>query len=193
MLFILLCKDLILQFQLFVIEGDFIQLREGAQEIISASTAVAKVAAAAAASASAPHSSLLPSVAVTPMSQTHRLKKVPSIDNPPVKIVLTETTIATPSGVSNKPSQYSATQNLRSNDVSFDIVQDVPNIKVLSKPKDAQQLNGFQSEIRPGHSSVHISVGNGAIPDKTRLVTSQTKGSSNGRHGMDFGGRQQGR
>ncbi|KAL0299737.1 UNVERIFIED_CONTAM: hypothetical protein Sradi_6633500 [Sesamum radiatum] len=48
-------------------------LREGAQEIIAATAAVAKVAAAAAAPSS--FSSMLPSVAVTPMAQSHRLKK----------------------------------------------------------------------------------------------------------------------
>lgn len=60
-------------FQLFVIQGDFVHLREGAKEIISASTAVAKVAAAAA--SFAPYSSVLPSVAVTPVAQTHRQRK----------------------------------------------------------------------------------------------------------------------
>lgn len=64
--------------QLFVIEDDYIQLREGAQEMIAATAAVAKVAAAAA--ASSPYSSSLPSVAVTPMAQNHRVKKVPYVD-----------------------------------------------------------------------------------------------------------------
>ncbi|KAL0400543.1 UNVERIFIED_CONTAM: hypothetical protein Slati_4084200 [Sesamum latifolium] len=58
---------------LFLIEGDYIQLREGAQEIIAATAAAAKVAAAAAAPSS--FSSMLPSVAVTPMAQSYRLKK----------------------------------------------------------------------------------------------------------------------
>lgn len=61
-----------------MIEGDYIQLREGAQEMIAATAAVAKVAAAVA--ASSPYSSSLPSVAVTPMAQNHRGKKVPFID-----------------------------------------------------------------------------------------------------------------
>lgn len=58
---------------MFFIEGDYIQLREGAQGIIAASATVAKVAAAAAAPSS--YSSLTPSVALTPMAQSHRLKK----------------------------------------------------------------------------------------------------------------------
>jgi len=68
-----------LSFQLFLIEGDFIQLREGAHKMIAATAAVAKVAAAAA--ASSPYSSYMPTVAVTPMAQSHRLKKSPSTDS----------------------------------------------------------------------------------------------------------------
>lgn len=58
--------------ELFVIEGDYIQLREGAQKMVAATAAVAKVAAAAA--ASSPYSSSLPSVAVTPMAQNRQKK-----------------------------------------------------------------------------------------------------------------------
>jgi len=58
---------------LFVIEGDLIHLREGAHATISATTAVAKVAAA----ASPIGTGRLPTVAVTPVaqSQVHRLRK----------------------------------------------------------------------------------------------------------------------
>ncbi|CAH1446621.1 unnamed protein product [Lactuca virosa] len=63
--------------ELFVIEGDYIQVREGAQEIIAAMVAHAKVRAAAVAdSATSSNLSLLSSVAVTPMART-RLKKAP--------------------------------------------------------------------------------------------------------------------
>ncbi|KAL2455201.1 uncharacterized protein Fot_57719 [Forsythia ovata] len=55
--------------ELFVIEGDYIQLREGAQEILAATAALAKVAA-----APPSYPSPLPFVAVTPMAQSHRLK-----------------------------------------------------------------------------------------------------------------------
>ncbi|GMI71632.1 hypothetical protein like AT5G53620 [Hibiscus trionum] len=59
--------------KLFVIEGDYIRLQEGAQEIIVATSAVAKVAAA----AEVPSSySFLPSVAVTPIAQPNRLNKM---------------------------------------------------------------------------------------------------------------------
>ncbi|KAL3630744.1 hypothetical protein CASFOL_023728 [Castilleja foliolosa] len=57
---------------LFLIEGEYIQLREGAQEIISATAAVAKVSAIAPSS----YSSLMPPVALTPMAQPHRSKIV---------------------------------------------------------------------------------------------------------------------
>ncbi|XP_048545807.1 uncharacterized protein LOC125524820 isoform X1 [Triticum urartu] len=67
--------------ELFVIEGDFIHLREGAQQIISATTAAAKIAAAAAAASSASYSSLLPSVAVTPVAHTTRQKRGPVVDS----------------------------------------------------------------------------------------------------------------
>ncbi|KAJ4956582.1 hypothetical protein NE237_013365 [Protea cynaroides] len=178
--------------ELFVIEGDFIQLREGAQEIISATAAVAKVAAAAAA-ISNPYSSLLPSVAVTPMAQTHRLKKVPSVDAKPVKVISTEAINTTPADVSDKLLQYSAMQNQHSNGVCFNIVQGLSNVKILNKPKDVQELNGFQSDLRTGHSSVHLTVRKGANPDKTFLASFPDRGSSNGRHGTSFGGKQQGR
>ncbi|KAL5726765.1 hypothetical protein ACHQM5_000028 [Ranunculus cassubicifolius] len=125
--------------ELFVIEEDFIQLREGAQEMISASAAIAKVSAAAA--ASAPYSStILPSVAVTPMAQSHhqRPKKVPSDD------------------------KSSASQN-QNNGVYNNIVQGLSNVKILSNPRQQQQQqNGVQ-----------------------------LKGTSNGRPGVNFGGKQQ--
>ncbi|CAL5000087.1 unnamed protein product [Urochloa decumbens] len=70
--------------ELFVIEGDFIHLREGAQQIISATTAAAKIAAATA--SSAPYSSTLPSVAVTPVAQSTRQKRGPAVDSSDVTI-----------------------------------------------------------------------------------------------------------
>lgn len=67
--------------ELFVIEGDYIQVREGAQEIIAAMVAHAKVrAAAVAASATSSNLSVLSSVAVTPMART-RLKKAPAVNS----------------------------------------------------------------------------------------------------------------
>ncbi|KAJ6687446.1 hypothetical protein OIU74_016184 [Salix koriyanagi] len=94
--------------ELFLVEGDYIQLREGAQEMIAATAAVAKVAAAAAAS---PCSSFLPSVAVTPMAQSHRLKKAPSIESK------------------------------SSNGVNFGVAKGISNVKIMSKSKDSHELN----------------------------------------------------
>ena len=60
--------------QLFVIEGDYIYLKEGAHAKVSATTAVAKAAAAAAA-ASPVGSDRLPTVAVTPVAQVSQVQR----------------------------------------------------------------------------------------------------------------------
>ena len=78
----LLCWDivhLLISFvvQLFVVDGDFVHLREGAHAIISATTAVAKVAAAALAPPSI-GTNWPPTVAVTPVAhaQSQRARRV---------------------------------------------------------------------------------------------------------------------
>ncbi|KAK6936628.1 hypothetical protein RJ641_033658 [Dillenia turbinata] len=171
--------------ELFVIEGDYIQLRDGAQEIIAATTAVAKVAAAAA--APSPYSSFLPTLAVTPMAQNQRLKKVLSIDAKPVKTVYKEYPVPAAANVGDNPSQLSAVQKPLSN--GFNVVGGLSNVKILSKTKDPLELNG--SETRP-QSSV-LTQANGATSDKSILGGSQTKGTNNGRSGTNFVGRHPGR
>ncbi|XP_024178378.1 uncharacterized protein LOC112184348 isoform X1 [Rosa chinensis] len=151
--------------ELFVIEGDYIQLREGAQEMIAATAAVARVAAAAA--ASSPYSSCLPSVAVTPVAQTHRLKKISSLDS---KNVVTSTPNA------NNAHLQSVKQNQQLNGVSFGVSGGMSNVKILSKSKD---MNG--PEPTPSQSSVLLNGGNGAPLDRSM---------ANGRH---FVGKQHGR
>ncbi|CAL5344203.1 unnamed protein product [Camellia sinensis] len=158
--------------ELFLIEEDYIQLREGAQEIIAATAAVAKVAAAAK-TASSPYSSLLPSVAVTPMAQSHRLKRAPSIDS------------SRPASATDNHSQLSV-QNQHSNGVHLN-AGGISNIKILSKPKDPLELNGAES--RPGQSSGLVAVGNGANPDRSGLGNSLSKGRSS----ANFVGKLQGR
>ncbi|KAF5947474.1 hypothetical protein HYC85_013431 [Camellia sinensis] len=158
--------------ELFLIEEDYIQLREGAQEIIAATAAVAKVAAAAK-TASSPYSSLLPSVAVTPMAQSHRLKRAPSIDS------------SRPASATDNHSQLSV-QNQHSNGVHLN-AGGISNIKILSKPKDPLELNGTES--RPGQSSGLVAVGNGANPDRSGLGNSLSKG----RPSANFVGKLQGR
>ncbi|KAK4743449.1 hypothetical protein SAY87_001450 [Trapa incisa] len=71
----------------FEIDEDFIRLREGALEMIAAAAAAAKVASAAAAAkvasaaaTTSSHSSILSSVAVTPMAQSYRPKSSASTD-----------------------------------------------------------------------------------------------------------------
>ncbi|XXG68087.1 hypothetical protein AAC387_Pa06g1260 [Persea americana] len=172
--------------ELFVIEGDFIHLREGAQEIISATTAAAKVAAA----ASAPYSSSLPSVAVTPVAQPYRLKKVPTGDANPGKTSLSAEGASAGNTADGRPSQLLAIQDKHSNGVGLNIPQGLSNVKILSKSKDIQEPNGFSSETGHGHSSVHMTVGNGANPG---MATLHNKGSSNGKHRTNMGGKQQGR
>lgn len=133
--------------ELFVIEGDYIQLREGAQEMIAATAAVAKVAAAAA--ASSPYSSFLPSVAVTPMAQS-RLKKVPSIDS------------------------NSMIPNQHLNGVSFGMAGGLSNVKILSKPREPFELNGANFE-------------------RSGVISTQSKSSTQGRTNPNFVGKQQSR
>ncbi|CAL5367730.1 unnamed protein product [Camellia sinensis] len=171
--------------KLFIIEGDYIQLREGAQEIIAATAAVAKVVAAAAAkTASSPHSLLLPSVAVTPMAQSHRLKRAPSIDSNSVK---SEKTIFK-EYVDN--SSQLPVPNHHSNGVCLN-AGGISNIKILSKPKYSLELNGTES--RPGQSSGLTTVGNGGNPHRSGLAGSLSKGSTHGRPSVNFVGKQQGR
>ena len=175
-------------FQLFVIEGDYIQLREGAQEMIAATAAVAKVAAAAA--VSSPYASLLPSVAVTPMAQSLRQKKVPSIDSKPAKTkkaVFKEYAV-TPATAADNSSQLLAMQNQQSNGVYFNAGGGFSNVKILSKSKDAAAETNS-----PGQSSAFMTAGNGGNPDRSGVAGSQNKASINGRPGAHFLGKQSGR
>ncbi|PKA53068.1 hypothetical protein AXF42_Ash018976 [Apostasia shenzhenica] len=122
--------------ELFVIEGDFIHLREGAQEIISATAAVAKVAAASA--ASAPYSSLFPSVAVTPVSQSNRNKKA-SLDARTVNsIMLSDSTAVNNTGGSR-----------------------MSDMNISNRTKLSHNMNGSASEMKPAQSNISSAVGNG--------------------------------
>jgi hypothetical protein len=127
--------------QLFVIEGDFIHLREGAQQIISATTAAAKIAAATA--SSAPYSSLLPSVAVTPVAQSTRQKRGPAVDS--------RSSNAIPSG-------NGFTDQLN-------IIQGVSDVTISGKVRNTQD-NGFLDEVRTGQPSMLTAAANGARQDK---------------------------
>ncbi|XP_062194849.1 uncharacterized protein LOC133898249 isoform X2 [Phragmites australis] len=156
--------------ELFVIEGDFIHLREGAQQIISATTAAAKIAAATA--SSAPYSSLLPSVAVTPVAQNTRQKRGPVVDS------RSSNTIRSGNG--------SVTTNFTD---PFNIIQGVSDVTISGKVKHIQD-NGFSDEIRTGQSSMHTAAANG-VRDERAGPPAHDKGVGNIRHG--YGGKQQGR
>ncbi|KAL0358840.1 UNVERIFIED_CONTAM: hypothetical protein Sangu_0733400 [Sesamum angustifolium] len=176
--------------ELFIIEGDYIQLREGAQEIIAATAAVAKVAAAAAATPTS-YPSLLPSVALTPMAQSHRLKKTSSLESSSVnadKTSFTEFAGPTPLNVVDHPSQFAPVQSQNMNGGFFHVAGGTSNVKILSKAKDHLEMNG--SETRLGRSAL-LPVGNGTKSDKTDFP--QSKGVSHGRPGVGSVGKQHSR
>ncbi|CAL9008925.1 unnamed protein product, partial [Prunus brigantina] len=166
--------------ELFVIEGDYIQLREGAQEMIAATAAAAKVAAAAL--ASSPYSSSLPSVAVTPVAQTHRSRKISSLDSQNVVISTANTT---------DNHLQSVKQNHQLNGVSFGVPGGLSNVKILSKSKESWELNG--PETKSSQSSVLLNGGNGAILDRSSVSSTQSSGLTNGRLGSNLVGKQHGR
>ncbi|KAL3653690.1 hypothetical protein CASFOL_003371 [Castilleja foliolosa] len=121
---------------LFLIEGDYIQLREGAQKTIAATAAVAKVAAIGGPSS---HSSLMPPVALTPMAQPHRSKMVSPLES------------------------SSAMQNKSLNGGSFHVSGGVLNDQTSSISKDKVESNG--SETRSSQSILPIA-GNGTNSDR---------------------------
>ncbi|CAL5013897.1 unnamed protein product [Urochloa decumbens] len=127
--------------ELFVIVGDFIHLREGAQQIISATTAAAKIAAATA--SSAPYSSFLPSVAVTPVAQSTRQKRGPAVDS--------RSSSAIPSGNGFTD--------------QFNIIQGVSDVTISGKVRNTQD-NGYSDEVRTGQPSMHTGAVNGVRHDK---------------------------
>ncbi|XP_042427228.1 uncharacterized protein LOC122014840 isoform X6 [Zingiber officinale] len=177
--------------ELFVIEGDFIHLRGGAQQIISATAAVAKVAAAASASASsAPYTSLLPSVAVTPVAQVNRQKMSQSVESKAVSSVpyADDTAVGNAGTQCDSCTHISTRQDVHPNDVRSNIVQGLSDLSIFNKLKNVQEVSGLPSEIKLGNSSVDSAVRNTSNHDSNIL---QNKGMGNGRR--SFGGKQQGR
>jgi len=158
-----------------LIEDDYIQLREGAQKMVAATAAVAKVAAAAA--ASTPYSSYMSTVAVTPMAQSHRMKKVPSIDSKNIKSdkALQEYAVIS-SNLGDDSLKLSVMQHQQSNGPGFSVSGGLSNVKILSKSKDSREMDGPESRIVQ-------SVGNGG--------SAQISGSANGRLVSSFTSKQQ--
>ncbi|XP_020706007.1 uncharacterized protein LOC110116671 isoform X2 [Dendrobium catenatum] len=161
--------------ELFVIEEDYIHLCEGAQEIISATAAVAKVAAAAA--SSAPNSSLLPSVAVTPISQSSRNKKSLSVDSKPVSSAsfLKDVAMNNTGNLSDKYSQVPKTHVQQQNGVSINVVQGLADIAVSSR-KNSGEKGGLTSNTPSDPLTLSHLTGNGS-----------NNASTNGR--ITFGGK----
>ncbi|KAH1112777.1 hypothetical protein GLYMA_04G230800v4 [Glycine max] len=154
--------------ELFLIEGDYIQLREGAQKMVAATAAVAKVAAAAAA-ASTPYSSYMSTVAVTPMAQSHRMKKAPS-------------------NLGDDPLKMSVMQRQQTNG-ALSVAGGLSNVKILSKSKVSREMDGPESRVV--QSSVQLPVGNGGSIDKSSMSSAQISGSANGRLVSSFASKQQ--
>ncbi|XP_042378526.1 uncharacterized protein LOC121971359 isoform X4 [Zingiber officinale] len=177
--------------ELFVIEGDFIHLREGAQQIISATAAFAKVAAAASAS-SAPYTSLLSSVAVTPVAQVNRQKVTQSIESKAaISVPLADAVAMANAGVqSDTPTQILTRQDPRPNDARSNLIQGLSNVTISNKLKNVQEANALPSGAKLGNVFVHSAVGNTSNLDRTNLSW-QNKGTGNGRHSL--GGKQLGR
>jgi len=132
---------------------------------------VAKVAAAAA--ASSPYSPFFPSVAVTPMAHTSRVKKVPSLEAKPLRD-------------SSESNHSSGLQSHHPNGSGFSVLG---NVKILSKSKDPLELNG--SEFKPGHPG-SVPAENGVHSDRSNVGNLQ-KGPIPARTNPGFVGRQQGR
>ncbi|XP_028236181.1 uncharacterized protein LOC114415606 isoform X2 [Glycine soja] len=167
--------------ELFLIEGDYIQLREGAQKMVAATAAVAKVAAAAA--ASTPYSSYMSTVAVTPMAQTHRMKKAPSIDSKNIK---SEYAVIS-SNPGDDPLKMSVMQHQQTS--AFNVAGGLSNVKILSKSKDPREMDGPESRVV--QSPVQLPVGNGGSIDRSSMSSAQISGSANGRLVSSFASKQQ--
>ncbi|XP_039009895.1 uncharacterized protein LOC120138509 isoform X2 [Hibiscus syriacus] len=157
--------------ELFLIEGDYIQLREGAQEMIAATAAVAKVAAAAAAAASSPYSPILPSVSVTPMAQPNRPKRGrPSANSNHVKNgnAVFKGYAVISKNAADDHSQLLGMQNPHPNGNSFGVAGNLSNVKILNKS-------------------------NGANSERSSVTNVESKASGLGRYNSNFAGKQQGR
>ncbi|RWV99140.1 hypothetical protein GW17_00037971 [Ensete ventricosum] len=159
---------------LFVIEGDFIHLCEGAQQIISATAAVAKVAAASA--SSVPCASLFPSVAVTPVAQISRRKRVQLLESEVVnsKTFADGASVIDAGDSSDDCTQILTRQDQKPNGVSFNIIKGLSDVKISSKLKSVQEANGIPSDFKTGHLSVRFTVGNPNL-DRTVYLLGRSK------------------
>ncbi|XP_022995577.1 uncharacterized protein LOC111491065 isoform X9 [Cucurbita maxima] len=172
--------------ELFVIEGDYIQLREGAQKTIAATAAFAKVAAAAAASSH--YSSYLPSVAMTPMAHTNRSKRIISTDSKNMKAE--KTSVLTTNMAKDSP-QGTLMKNQPKNGFHSAAGGGLLNVKLFTRSKDSRELN--VSEAKPRESSMFLEFENGAAHDRTSSGSNESLPSTDGRSSVNFSGKHQGR
>lgn len=132
---------------------------------------------AAAAAAPSSYSSLLPPIAVTPMPQSHRLKRVPSVEPASEKAIFKDYAVIRPANSNDN------IQSQISNGASFNITGGISNVKILTKPRDQMELNASESRAA---SSVRLTSGNGTNADKNDMGSSQNKVSSHGRSGVNL-------
>lgn len=190
--------------ELFIIEGDFIHLREGAHATISATTAEAKVAAAAAAAASPFGSARMPTIAVTPVaqSQVHRLRKGIFINSKDVKGSSLDPSpmVQIVSNSSNqyahlhaemlKQSQSSASRtpvvngNIGQNlDVNHRTTGNLP----LNSKEDIHKADAITTDSRLDGLAINSNAASMGNFDKAVSNGYKNSGASNGRIGMPFG------
>ncbi|XP_047969951.1 uncharacterized protein LOC125213440 isoform X3 [Salvia hispanica] len=133
---------------LFLIEGDYIQLREGAQKTIAATATAAKVAAAAAAAA-APSSftSLTPSVAVTPMAHSHRSKKFSAMQSQNLNGSTFHVAGGVSNGILNRSNDHAEPKSSVGNGMSPDRI-DYHQSKVSSHGKPGMSMAGQKPNNR---------------------------------------------
>ncbi|KAL6527007.1 hypothetical protein OROGR_016097 [Orobanche gracilis] len=134
--------------EFFSIEGDYIQLRDGAQEIIAATSAVAEVATA----APSLYSSLLPSVAVTSMAQSQRAKTASSSYAIVDKASCNEFAGPKPNDGYHHASQFSPVRSQSMSGGSL-CVGGGSIVKILSKGKDHLEMNGI--DYSQGEGRLH--------------------------------------
>lgn len=147
--------------ELFVVEGDYIHLCEGAQETISATAAAAKVAAAAASYAT--YSSMFPSVAVTPISQSNRHKKAFSNDSKRVGSAsfMKDAPVNNTGNSSDKFSEVPVIRTHQINGLSVNIVQGLADMAISSSTSSSEK-NVSASNTPPDQLNLNHLMGNGS-------------------------------
>ncbi|KAL4287668.1 hypothetical protein AHAS_Ahas19G0209200 [Arachis hypogaea] len=131
----------------------------------------------------------MPTVAVTPMANTYRLKKVPSVDSKNIKTDKSFQDYAViSSNMGDDPLKLSVMQHQHSNGACFGVAGSLSNVKILTKSKDSREKDGPSVQ-----SGVQLAVGNGVTLDRTSMNNAQNSGLTNGRPVSNFASKQQAR